>query len=121
LFVLKLDAAARRVVVGPKEALRVRKIGLAEVNWLMDRSESSLACRVKVRSTRAAVPARVVRLEGGRAEVELLDGEDSVAPGQACVFYEEDGSRVLGGGWIVRSEPARAAARPGLARALTGA
>ena len=109
LFVLRLDAAARRVIVGPKEALRVRKIGLAQVNWLTEVG-GSLSCRVKVRSTRAAVPAHVMRLDGGRAEVELPQGEDSVAPGQACVFYEESGTRVLGGGWIVRSEPARAAA-----------
>jgi tRNA-specific 2-thiouridylase len=110
LFVLKLDAGARRVIVGPKEALRVRKIALARVNWLTDAGEAAVACRVKVRSTRAAVPARVRRMDGARAEVDLLDGEDAVAPGQACVFYEEDGTRVLGGGWIVRSEPARAAA-----------
>jgi tRNA-specific 2-thiouridylase len=102
LFVLTLDAAARRVIVGPKEALRVRKIALAHVNWLIDAGEDFVNCRVKVRSTRAAVPARVRRLDGGRAEVDLLDGEDSVAPGQACVFYEEDDTRVLGGGWIVR-------------------
>jgi tRNA-specific 2-thiouridylase len=110
LFVLKLDAAARRVIVGPKEALRVRKIALAQVNWLTEESESLQTCRVKVRSTRSAVPAQVARLDGGRAEVELLQAEDSVAPGQACVFYEEGGTRVLGGGWIVRSEPVRAAA-----------
>jgi tRNA-specific 2-thiouridylase len=110
LFVLKLDAAARRVVVGPKEALRVKKIMLAHVNWLESGSASSISCRVKVRSTRPPVPACVKRLDEGRAEVDLLDSEDSVAPGQACVFYEEDGTRVLGGGWIVRSEPARAAA-----------
>jgi tRNA-specific 2-thiouridylase len=42
----------------------------------------------------------------GRAEVELAGGEDAVAPGQACVFYEENGTKVLGGGWIVRTEPA---------------
>jgi len=110
LFVVKLDAANRHVIVGPKEALRVRKIELAQVNWLIDASESFVGCRVKVRSTRPPVPARVRRLDGGRAEVDLLGGEDSVAPGQACVFYEEDGTRVLGGGWIVRSEPLRAAA-----------
>jgi len=110
LFVLKLDAAARRVIVGPKEALRVRKIALAQVNWLVSGDESPVACRVKVRSTRPPVPARVTPLDDGKAEVDLLDGEDSVAPGQACVFYEEDGTRVLGGGWIVRSEPARVAA-----------
>jgi tRNA-specific 2-thiouridylase len=83
---------------------------LAQVNWLTGTGESSILCRVKVRSMRPPVPARVRRLDEGRAEVDLLGAEDSVAPGQACVFYEEDGTRVLGGGWIVRSEPARAAA-----------
>lgn len=110
LFVLKLDAATRRVIVGPKESLRVRKIALAQVNWLVSGAGSPVACRVKVRSTRPPVPALVTPLDNGRAEVDLLDGEDSVAPGQACVFYEEYGTRVLGGGWIVRSEPARVAA-----------
>jgi tRNA-specific 2-thiouridylase len=44
------------------------------------------------------------------AEVEIISGEDAVAPGQACVFYEQDGTRVLGGGWIVKTESAQAAA-----------
>jgi tRNA-specific 2-thiouridylase len=56
------------------------------------------------------VPAVVTPLPGSSAEVELLDGEDAVAPGQACVFYEEGGTRVLGGGWIESATPACAAA-----------
>jgi tRNA-specific 2-thiouridylase len=111
LFVVRLDAAARRVVVGPREALRTRKIKLAHVNWLTDGAGGNeVPCLVKVRSTREATLACVKPLEGGMAEVELLQGEDAVAPGQACVFYEENGARVLGGGWIVKTEPARAAA-----------
>jgi len=101
LFVLKLDAAARRVVVGPREALRTRTISLAHVNWLCDPGVEAMSARVKVRSTRTATPARVTARAEGCALVELADGEDAVAPGQACVFYEENGSRVLGGGWIV--------------------
>ena len=42
--------------------------------------------------------------DGGRADVELLNGEDSVAPGQACVFYEEEGTRVLGGGSSINGQ-----------------
>jgi tRNA-specific 2-thiouridylase len=111
LFVIRLDAAARQVVVGPRDSLRTRIIKLAHVNWLVSAPEGvPLACLVKVRSTRPPVPARVIPLAGGAAEVELLDGEDAVAPGQACVFYEDGGTRVLGGGWIVKTAPAKAAA-----------
>jgi tRNA-uridine 2-sulfurtransferase len=107
LFVVRLEADSARVVVGPRDALRTRMIRLAHVNWL---SEAQGPCAVKVRSTRPPVPARLRASEGGHAEVELLAGEDAVAPGQACVFYEENGTRVLGGGWIVKTEPMRAVA-----------
>jgi len=109
LFVLKLDAPNRRVVVGPREALRIRNIALRDVNWLVP-SSGPFECTVKVRSTRPPVAARVTPLADGAAEVELLGIEEAVAPGQACVFYETTGTRVLGGGWIARAEAARAAA-----------
>ena len=106
LFVLRLDAKSRRVVVGPREALRTRTITLAHVNWLADCGTGPVSCLVKVRSTRPPTPARVTAGPGGSASVVLTEGEDAVAPGQACVFYAEDGTRVLGGGWITRAEPA---------------
>ena len=107
VFVLKLDAGTRRVVVGPRESLRTRIITLAHVNWLADPGAGTLSARVKVRSTRPATLARVTPQAGGAALVELVHGEDAVAPGQACVFYAENGTRVLGGGWIVRAEAAQ--------------
>ena len=106
LFVIALDAATKRVVVGPREALCTRSIILKSVNWLAEDFRTGGACRVKVRSTRPAAPAHVTPLANGAAEVELRSGEEGVAPGQACVFYEESGSRVLGGGWIVKAERA---------------
>ena len=109
LFVLKLDAARARVVVGPRSALGSRVIHLSNVNWLTD-VEDTIACAVKVRSMRPPVTAKVERLPDGTARVELQAAEDAIAPGQACVFYETDGTRVLGGGWIAASEIARAAA-----------
>ncbi|MGH6871829.1 MAG: tRNA 2-thiouridine(34) synthase MnmA [Rhizomicrobium sp.] len=105
LFVLKLDAANARVVVGPREALRTHTIHLRDMNWLVP--PRSVDCAVKVRSMRPPVAATVTPLDGG-AVVELAGFEEAVAPGQACVFY--DGTRVLGGGTIARAEPARAAA-----------
>ncbi len=107
LFVLKLDAKNRRVIVGPREALRIRTIRLRDVNWLAPAS-GPFECAVKVRSTRPPVAARVTPLADNAAEVELLGIEEAVAPGQACVFYRD--TRVLGGGWIARAEAAQAAA-----------
>ncbi len=106
LYVVRLDAGSRRVVVGPREALRTSRIRLREVNWLGDGTiEEALARHpevyVKVRSTR---PPRPAWLRSGAAgiEVELIAGEDGVSPGQACVFYDaaEGQARVLGGGII---------------------
>ncbi len=99
LFVLALDAGAARVVVGPRECLRIRNIRLRDVNWLAAPSQAR-DCVVKVRSTRPGVAARVTPLADGAAAIDIAGGEESVAPGQACVFYEANGTRVLGGGWI---------------------
>ena len=71
LFVLKLDAERARVIVGPREALRTQAISVRDVNWLSP-AEDVVSCAVKVRSTRAAVPARVTLAGNGAATVELL-------------------------------------------------
>ena len=110
LYVIHIDAAHRRVVVGPREALLTRKLALRDVNWLGDYPlnalpEQSIRLEARVRSTRPPVPA-TLRHENGTATVELHDGEEGVAPGQACVFYGDEGGnvRVLGGGFIARAE-----------------
>ncbi|HEY1877416.1 MAG TPA: tRNA 2-thiouridine(34) synthase MnmA [Rhizomicrobium sp.] len=113
LFVLKLDAVNARVLVGPRSALASTSILLKEVNWLGDRdaafeTRGPFEARVKVRSMRPPVAALVTPLAGAAARVALAAPEEAIAPGQACVFYEAAGSRVLGGGWIM--EPAAAAA-----------
>ncbi len=102
LYVVRLDVAARQVIVGPKAALATTRITLKQVNWLGDapidsRTEWEIA--VKVRSTRPPVPA-LLRARADGAEVELLEPEEGVSPGQACVFYDRESSRVYGGGWI---------------------
>jgi tRNA-specific 2-thiouridylase len=109
LFVVNIDAARARVIVGPREALRTNTVFVHEVNWLAS-VEGSFECAVKVRSTRPTAPAYVTVLPGNRASVEITGGEDAVAPGQACVFYETNGTRVLGGGWITARQDALVAA-----------
>ena len=101
LFVLKLDAVNARVVVGPRSALGSSSMLLKDVNWLST-SGAAFEARVKVRSMRPPVAALVTPLAGGTARVELAAAEEAIAPGQACVFYGAQDSRVLGGGWIQR-------------------
>ena len=103
IYVVKLDPATRRVIVGPKEALATRTFPLREINWLGDQafdSRDEWQLNVKVRSTRPPRPAIVRPVSATEATVELLNAEDGVSPGQACVFYASEGSRVFGGGWI---------------------
>ncbi len=102
LYVLAIDAATRRVVVGPKGALARASVALDNVNWLAAAPipVGGIDVTVKLRSMQEAVPATLHGRPDGHAEVILAAPENAVAPGQACVFY--DGDRVLGGGWIVR-------------------
>ncbi|MFC3179786.1 tRNA 2-thiouridine(34) synthase MnmA [Cypionkella sinensis] len=107
LYVVKLDPALRQVIVGPKEALSTRVVPLREINWLGDAafdSRDEWHLNVKVRSTRPPRPAVVRPISATEATVELLDPEDGISPGQACVFYAPEGSRVFGGGWIWRGK-----------------
>jgi tRNA-uridine 2-sulfurtransferase len=125
LYVVRLDAASRRVVVGPREALRTSRIRLRDINWLGDGTiEQALAQHpevfVKVRSTRPPRPAWLrggADVAGGAIDVELIAGEDGVSPGQACVIYDAaDGqARVLGGGIIASTVAAVTAKRPAAA------
>ena len=106
LYVVKLEAARRRVVVGPREALRMDRIVLRDVNWIGDGAldrviGDGIEMFVRVRSTRPPQPA-FLRVADGGYEIELVAGEEGVSPGQACVFYDAPSgqARVLGGGFI---------------------
>jgi tRNA-specific 2-thiouridylase len=117
LYVIRLDAGSRRVVVGPREALRMDRILLRDVNWigggaLEQAVGDGLEMFVRVRSTRAPQPAWLRATQDGRYEVELVAGEEGVSPGQACVFYDAASgqARVLGGGFIQSAAAKRATA-----------
>ncbi len=105
LYVVRLDVDAKQVIVGPKSMLATRRVPLREINWIggsdfLAGGERQIA--VKVRSTRPPTDAVLRPITDTEAEVELLVAEEGVSPGQACVFYDPDSSRVLGGGWIWR-------------------
>jgi tRNA-specific 2-thiouridylase len=105
IYVVRLDIDRKQVIVGPKELLATRKVLLKEVNWLGDQpitSQTEWKISAKVRSTRPPKDAILRPISDTEAVVELIMAEEGVAPGQACVFYNSDSSRVLGGGWITR-------------------
>jgi len=105
LYVVRLDVDKKQVIVGPKELLATRTIPVREINWLGDEpfdSREEWQVMVKVRSTRPPREAIIRPLSATTAEVELLTPEEGVSPGQACVFYDSDSSRIYGGGWIWR-------------------
>ena len=107
LYVVRLDAATRQVVVGPRESLHAHWIALRNVNWLGDEPipTGGMSVAVRVRSTSPPQPATLFPSPDGARVLLLRDGEYGVAAGQACVFYADAaaGARVLGGGWITRA------------------
>lgn len=106
LFVTRLDPAKRHVIVGPREALLTASLTLDETNWLgdeatmQDAAEAGVPVLARVRSTRPPSPARLSVTDGVVA-VTFDQGEEGVAPGQACALYDpSDPDRLLGGGFI---------------------
>lgn len=107
LFVVRIDADKRQVIVGPREALLTQALSLKEGNWLgaedslEDAAAAGAPVLARVRSTREPVPGRLALVDDEpRLVFDVL--EEGVAPGQACVLYDPaDPERVLGGGFIV--------------------
>jgi tRNA-uridine 2-sulfurtransferase len=104
LYVVGLDAANARVIVGPRASLAVARLRLRDINWIGPGSikgvpSHGLPIAARVRSTRPPAPALLMPT----GEIEFVEPESGVSPGQACVFYDSagPGARVLGGGFIV--------------------
>ena len=104
LYVINIDADRNTIIVGNKECLEVKEIKLRDLNILGSKKEFKNVINIKVRSTGKLLKARINFLETS-ADVEILDRETGISPGQACVFYSKDdiGDKVLGGGWIHRT------------------
>lgn len=98
LYVVKLDPANARVIVGPKEALACDTLHLKDCNWM----ENADTVLLKFRSMMQPIAARVARNNDGTATLFLEAPQYGIAPGQAAACY--NGERMIGGGWIVSSE-----------------
>jgi tRNA-specific 2-thiouridylase len=104
LYVLAVSPAANRVVVGERQELRASGLHGERLHWIGPEPAGEVEASVRIRSRHAGVASRIRSRPGRRVEIEFETPQEGVAPGQAAVFY--DGSRVLGGCWIARSEAA---------------
>ncbi len=102
LYVIELDAANNRVVVGDDSALERDEFRVERCNWIpFETPPPSLEVTAKIRYNHPGTPATVEsEPTGGRARVKLHLAQRAITPGQACVFYQDD--LVVGGGWITR-------------------
>jgi tRNA-specific 2-thiouridylase len=107
VYVIDIDAATQRVIVGDYDDLRRDDCFLSQTSWGMDAPAGPVEVTVKIRYNWAEVPAVLHPLPGNRARIEFREPQRAVSPGQAAVCYQ--GDRVLGGGWIERTAVAPAA------------
>lgn len=99
LYVIGLDAARARVVVGDEADLYRESCTVERVRWIpFERPTGSQPATVRIRSSHGGARAVVNDRGDGTATVSFDEPQRAVTPGQAAVFY--DGDLVLGGGWI---------------------
>ena len=104
LYVVDILPKENKVIVGNREALFIKKIYLKKINLLGNTNDYKNSLFIKVRSTGRLIKAKIT-IKGSDAEIDLLEDEAGISPGQACVFYlqNKSGDKVLGGGWIYRT------------------
>ena len=104
LYVVNIDADKNTIIVGPKESLIIKNLQLRDLNLLGFEKEFNQIIFIKVRSTGKLLKAKI-KIQDKIANVEIIDGEAGISPGQACVFYFKDdyGDKLLGGGWIFKT------------------
>jgi len=99
LYVLDLDPAGNRVIVGDESGLERSEFRVRNCNWIpFETPPGPMEVTAKIRYNHPGAPAVVKPLPQGRAEVRTSVPQRAVTPGQACVFYQDD--LVVGGGWI---------------------
>jgi len=98
MFVVRIDADTRRVIIGEREDLARYELTADRTNWLIDLPAEPFRCHAQIRYNSRPVAAVAEPLENERLRVTFEAACYGVAPGQAVVCY--DGPRVLGGGWI---------------------
>jgi len=98
LYVLKIDPASNRVVVGEEEELYRKKLIVDKINWIEEVPTEPIEVKARIRYRHPGEKALLYPRSGEEAAIEFVTPQRAITPGQAAVFYS--GARVLGGGWI---------------------
>ena len=100
MYVKEIDPKSNRVVIAEKEEVISKEIFVKNINYLTEIDDFDI--KVRVRSSGNFLNAKIQKIDDRKAVIILDQPENAVSPGQACVFYAEDnnGIRLLGGGWI---------------------
>ena len=109
LYVVAIDAAAHRVIVGPQSALACHRVSLSEISWVSPQGGpvTGTAVMARLRNTAPALPATIAMVDGDAVTVTLDEPQSGIATGQAAVLYDAGNpDRVLGGGWITEAPTA---------------
>lgn len=111
LYVLDIDAATNRVIVGDDEELWHDSVLLDRASWGIEGAATEgRRVMIKIRHNHLGADATLHPLEDGRVRARFLEPQRAITPGQAAVFYHDD--VVIGGGWIVREKHSLAAPAP---------
>lgn len=102
LYVVKINPKENEVILGTKDELFSKKFKIRDINWLLKDIPDEIECNVKLRSAHSGGIAKIIVNQDGTADGELYGDYPGITPGQACVMY--DGTRVLGGGWIIKMD-----------------
>jgi tRNA-specific 2-thiouridylase len=97
-YVLEIQPATNRVVIGPKTELFSPGLLASQVNWLIDPPEQELEAQAVIRYRHPGVSARIIPINPSETKVFFAAPQTAVAPGQAVAFYHHD--QLLGGAWI---------------------
>src|SRR5262245_2152042 len=97
-FVVRIEPATKKVVIGRQEELARSELTAGECNWLADPTAGPFSCAAKIRYNSPPAAATAELLPDNRLNVRFEQPRHGVAPGQAVVLY--NGDQVLGGGWI---------------------
>ena len=104
LYVIEINSDKNEIIVGSKKELIKKEINLKNLNLLVNKEAFNKEIFSKVRSTGKLIKSKL-NFENGGAKLKLFEDEQGISPGQACVFYsrDENGHKVLGGGWISKN------------------
>ena len=99
MYVVALDRARNRLIVGEDESLRSTAAEVRAVNWIpFAQPDGPVEALVRIRNRHEPAEAQITPLDRSRARIEFREPQRAITPGQAAVFYSDD--LVLGGGWL---------------------